>query len=105
MMVMVVMVMVMVTRRRRGDYLVLDPDNLAASCPFIDHLRCPCMVQRGAPAVSCPFMDHLRCPCVVQATFDPAVFVIKKHLVTAFCEEMRAVISEIQRRSMTVANA
>jgi len=44
-------------------------------------------------------------PRAMQATFDPAVFVIKKHLVTAFCEEMRAVISEIQRRSMTVANA
>ncbi|KAF5837908.1 CDC45 family [Dunaliella salina] len=32
----------------------------------------------------------------MQATFDSSIFVIKKHLVTAFCEEMRAVVSAYQ---------
>jgi hypothetical protein len=32
----------------------------------------------------------------MQATFDSSVFLISKHLVTAFCEEMRAVVSAYQ---------
>lgn len=60
----------------------------------------PCTPPPSPPQAnpfSLPLAEALRdCGAhgsLMQATFDSAIFVLRRHLVTAFCEELKAVVA------------